>query len=78
MAKFRPGQVVQLVEDRNSTAGGETETLTKGSIGRVCKVHVGGSYCVQLETRCLRVTEKFLKGASGSAPACSQVCTSGC
>lgn len=78
MPKFRPGQVVQLVEDRTSVAGGEAQTLTQGSIGRVCKVHVGGSYCVQLETRCLRVTEKFLRSASGSAPACGEECTAGC
>jgi hypothetical protein len=76
--RFRPGQVVQLVEDRTSVAGGKTETLLEGSIGRVCKVHVGGSYCVQLEERCLRVTEKFLRSARGNAPACGDQCTGGC
>jgi len=78
MAKFNPGQVVQLVEDRTSAAGGVVKKVDAGSIGRVCKVHVGGTYCIQLSTRCLRVSERFLRGASGPAPACSQQCTSGC
>lgn len=78
MPKFRPGQVVRLIEGRTSVAGGITETLQEGSVGRVCRVHAGGSYCIQLQTRCLRVTEKFLDSASGPAPACSDECLLRC
>jgi len=78
MPKFSQGAVVQLVEDRTSVAGGTGRTFTEGSVGRVCKVHAGGSYCVQLTSRCLRVTEQFLRSSTGDAPDCTQKCRSGC
>lgn len=80
MAKFFPGDVVELNADRTSVAGGKGNgrTFSEGSVGRVCKVHAGGSYCVQFASRCLRVTESFLKSSSGKAQPCTPGCRAGC
>jgi hypothetical protein len=78
MPKFFPGDVVKLVSERASLAGGKTRRFSGGAVGRVCKVHAGGSYCVQFGGRCLRVTEPFLQAATGDAPACTASCRAGC
>ena len=78
MPLFSQGDVVSLVAQRASLAGGRTRRFTSGSVGRVCKVHAGGSYCVQFGGRCLRVAESFLVAASGNPPACSAGCRAGC
>ena len=78
MPKFSQGDVVQLVSDRTSVAGGSERTFTEGSIGTVCKVHAGGAYCVQFTSKCLRVTEAFLKSNTGNAPPCTPGCRARC
>ncbi len=78
MAKFFPGDIVALREERTSTAGNREVTFQEGLVGRVCKVHAGGTYCVQFPQRCLRVSERFLKASSGTAPECTSGCRAGC
>jgi len=76
--KFVPGDVVSLVDTRVSRAGGNVRTFNQGLVGRVCKVHASGFYCVQFSNRCLRVSESFLTNASGPAPNCKDPCRAGC
>jgi hypothetical protein len=78
MPKFFPGDVVTLISERTSVAGGTERTFAEGSVGRVCKVHAGGTHCVQFAARCLRVTEQFLESSTGTAPSCSPACRKGC
>jgi len=78
MPKFSQGDVVQLVSDRTSVSGGAERTFTEGSVGTVCKVHAGGSYCVKLTSRCLRVTEAFLRSSTENGPPCTPECRAGC
>lgn len=78
MPNFTQGQAVQLIADRTSVAGGGKRTFTQGSVGTVCKVHAGGSYCVQFASRCLRVTETFLRASAGNGPPCTAKCRAGC
>lgn len=79
MTKFSPGDIVKMAEDSVSLVGGEITHLPEGTIGRVCRVTPFGFCCVRLAGKgCRRVHEEKLGAATGSAPACTIKCTSGC
>lgn len=76
--KFVAGDPVSLRETKVTQAGGKPQTLSGGSIGRVCKTYGSGFCCVQFSKRCLRVHEDSLDMATEPAPECSESCFAGC
>lgn len=76
---FQPNDVVRVVSQRTSTAGGNEVVLSVSSIGRVCRVTPGGTCWVQFggSLGCRRLHEDSLELATGPAPSCTANCRNG-